>query len=102
MVHILVKLLSPPIPTAFTEPGNASRLISHMPILGSILFGVSRVEVVHIFSLYGMVSRHYFVKHMFLYSFHFPYFYICPLPFNLNQNFCKIEDVVNLCVPLSS
>jgi len=78
VVRILVKLLFPPIPTAFTEPGNASRLISHMPILGSILFGVSRVELVHIFSLFGMVS---FVNHMsIVFTFHISVF---PFAFKL-------------------
>jgi len=71
VVHILVKLLSPPIPTAFTEPGSASHLISHMPILGSILFGVSRVELVPIFSLFGMVSRALFCKACFYIVFTF-------------------------------
>lgn len=52
-----MRLLSPPVPAAFTEPDNSSHLISHMPMLGSILFAVTRVEVVHIFSFYGMVSR---------------------------------------------
>ncbi|KAK1264927.1 Mediator of RNA polymerase II transcription subunit 33A [Acorus gramineus] len=55
VVHLVVKLLSPPAPPDFSGPG--SYLVSHMSILSAILFGLSSVDTVHILSLYGMVPE---------------------------------------------
>lgn len=57
VVHIVVKLLSPPIPPDSSASGVGNYLIGHMSVLSAILFGVSCVDIVHILSLYGMVSK---------------------------------------------
>ncbi|RWW46877.1 hypothetical protein BHE74_00047171 [Ensete ventricosum] len=57
VVHIVVKLLSPPIPPDSSASGVGNYLIGHMSVLSAILFGVSCVDIVHILSLYGMVPE---------------------------------------------
>ena len=56
VVHIVVKLLSPPVPPNPSVSGSGSHLIGHMSLLSAILFGVSCGDIVHILSLYGLVS----------------------------------------------
>lgn len=55
VVHFVVKLLSPPIPTSYSGP--RSHLVDHMPMLSAVLFGVFAVDTVHILSLHGVVSK---------------------------------------------
>lgn len=55
-MHIVIRLLCPPAPTGYSTDG--SHLTSYRSMLSSILLGLSCADVVHIFSLYGMV-RHY-------------------------------------------
>lgn len=57
VVRIVVKLLSPPVPPNPSASGSGSHLIGHMPMLSAILFGVSCGDIVHILSLFGMVTR---------------------------------------------
>lgn len=59
MVRIVVKLLSPPVPPNSSVSGSGSHLIAHMSLLSAILSSVSCVDIVHILSLYGVVSRQY-------------------------------------------
>lgn len=54
VVHVIVKLLSPPVPPNYTGP---SHLIDHMSMLSAILFGASTIDTVHVLSLHGMVSE---------------------------------------------
>lgn len=56
-MRIVVKLLSPPVPSNLSVSGSGSHLIGHMPMLSAILFGVSCGDIVHILSFYGVVSR---------------------------------------------
>ena len=46
VVHFVVKLLSPPIPSTISEFG--SHLFGYMSMLNSILFGACCIDVVHI------------------------------------------------------
>ncbi|KAM7263346.1 hypothetical protein ACFE04_001029 [Oxalis oulophora] len=55
VVRFVIKLLSPPIPTASTE--TRGHLVDHMPALSSTLVGASSVESVHILSLYGAIPE---------------------------------------------
>ncbi|KAK6943327.1 hypothetical protein RJ641_024429 [Dillenia turbinata] len=53
VVHLLVKLLSPPVPPNFS--GEGSPLVDHMSMLNPILFGLSSIDTVHILSLHGVI-----------------------------------------------
>ncbi|KAH0466015.1 hypothetical protein IEQ34_006118 [Dendrobium chrysotoxum] len=55
-VHMVVKLLSTPIP-GVSGPEICSHLIGHMPMLSAVLFGACSVEAIHIISLYGLVPE---------------------------------------------
>lgn len=55
MVRVVLKLLSPPVPANHT--GSRSHLIDYMPMLSSILLGVTSIDTVHILSLHGMVPE---------------------------------------------
>ncbi|XP_073105034.1 mediator of RNA polymerase II transcription subunit 33A isoform X2 [Elaeis guineensis] len=57
VVHIVVKLLSPPVPPNPSLSGSGSHLIGHMSLLSAILFGVSCGDIVHILSLYGLIPE---------------------------------------------
>ncbi|XP_042389930.1 mediator of RNA polymerase II transcription subunit 33A-like [Zingiber officinale] len=57
VVRIVVKMLSPPMPSDSSAPGAGNYLIGHMPVLSAILFAISGVDTVHILSLYGMVPE---------------------------------------------
>ncbi|KAL5719353.1 hypothetical protein ACHQM5_012143 [Ranunculus cassubicifolius] len=52
VVHLVVKLLSAPMPTNFTAPGSRG----YMSMLNATLFGMSSMDIVHILSLHGVVS----------------------------------------------
>lgn len=60
MVHFAVKLLSPPVPPEFSGPG--SHLVAYMSMLNVILFGLSSSDIVHVLSLYGVVSNLFSAK----------------------------------------
>ncbi|KAL5720764.1 hypothetical protein ACHQM5_013403 [Ranunculus cassubicifolius] len=53
VVHLVVKLLSAPMPTNFTAPGSRG----YMSMLNATLFGMSSIDVVHIVSLHGVVPE---------------------------------------------
>uniref|UniRef100_M8AJK8 Mediator of RNA polymerase II transcription subunit 33A n=1 Tax=Aegilops tauschii TaxID=37682 RepID=M8AJK8_AEGTA len=55
VVRMVVKLLSPPLPSDSSLQGSMSHYLSQKSTLNAILLGVSYVDAVHIFSLYGMV-----------------------------------------------
>ncbi|KAJ9185518.1 hypothetical protein P3X46_005145 [Hevea brasiliensis] len=55
VVHHVVKLLSPPIPS--THSGQRSHLVDHVPMLSAILFGASTIDNVHILSLHGVIPE---------------------------------------------
>uniref|UniRef100_A0A2P2K0V4 Mediator of RNA polymerase II transcription subunit 33A n=1 Tax=Rhizophora mucronata TaxID=61149 RepID=A0A2P2K0V4_RHIMU len=55
VVHYVVKLLSPPIPS--TPMGQMNCLIDYMPMLSAILFGASSVDTVHVLSLHGVIPE---------------------------------------------
>ncbi|KAJ4978294.1 hypothetical protein NE237_009074 [Protea cynaroides] len=55
VVHLVVKLLSPPVPPNFTGPG--SHLVDYMSMLNAILFGLSSADSEHILSLHGLVPE---------------------------------------------
>lgn len=57
VVRMVVKLLSPPLPSDSSLQGSMSHYLSQKSTLNAILLGVSYVDAVHIFSLYGMVSN---------------------------------------------
>lgn len=57
VVFFVVKLLSLPMPPDSSASAAENDLIGHMPVLSAILFGVSCVDIVHILSLHGMVSK---------------------------------------------
>lgn len=54
MVHYVVKLLSPPIPS--THIGQRSHLVDYTPMLSEVLVGASSVDTVHVLSLHGLVG----------------------------------------------
>jgi hypothetical protein len=56
VVRMVVKLLSPPLPSDSSTRGSMSHYLSQMSTLNAILLCVSYVDAVHILSLYGMVS----------------------------------------------
>ncbi|XP_048226155.1 mediator of RNA polymerase II transcription subunit 33A [Ricinus communis] len=55
VVHYLVKLLSPPVPS--THSGLRSHLVDYAPMLSAILFGASSIDNVHILSLHGVIPE---------------------------------------------
>ncbi|XP_020540898.1 mediator of RNA polymerase II transcription subunit 33A isoform X2 [Jatropha curcas] len=55
VVHHVVKLLSPPLPSA--PSGQGSHLVDYVPMLSAILFGASSVDNVHILSLHGVIPE---------------------------------------------
>ncbi|XP_044335488.1 mediator of RNA polymerase II transcription subunit 33A-like [Triticum aestivum] len=55
VVRMVVKLLSPPLPSDSSLQGSMSHYLSQKSTLNAILLGVSYVDAVNIFSLYGMV-----------------------------------------------
>ncbi|XP_047069806.1 mediator of RNA polymerase II transcription subunit 33A-like [Lolium rigidum] len=55
VVRMVVKLLSPPLPSDSSTRGSMSHYLSQMSTLNAILLCVSYVDAVHILSLYGMV-----------------------------------------------
>ncbi|KAJ8898839.1 hypothetical protein K2173_008148 [Erythroxylum novogranatense] len=55
VVHHVVKLLSPPIPS--THSGKRSHLIDYMNMLSAILVGASSIDTVHILSLHGVIPE---------------------------------------------
>ncbi|KAF9591887.1 hypothetical protein IFM89_009495 [Coptis chinensis] len=55
VVHFVIKLLSPPVPKNFSGPG--SHLVGYISMLNAILFGMSSIDIVHIFSLHGVVPE---------------------------------------------
>ncbi|PIA59704.1 hypothetical protein AQUCO_00400539v1 [Aquilegia coerulea] len=55
VVHFVVKLLSPPVPTNFTGP--ESHLVYYTPMLNTILFGMSSIDIVHVLSLHGVIPE---------------------------------------------
>lgn len=57
VVRMMVKLLSPPLPSDSSTQGSMSHYLSQKSTLNAILLCVSYVDAVHILSLYGMVSN---------------------------------------------
>lgn len=55
VVRLIVKLLSPPLPSDSSTQGSMSHYLSQKSTLNAILLCVSYVDAVHILSLYGMV-----------------------------------------------
>uniref|UniRef100_A0A1D1Y8M9 GMP synthase [glutamine-hydrolyzing] n=2 Tax=Anthurium amnicola TaxID=1678845 RepID=A0A1D1Y8M9_9ARAE len=55
VVHFVIKLLSTPVPSDFPRPG--SHLFGYMSMINSIVFGLCRIDIVHIISVYGMVPN---------------------------------------------
>jgi hypothetical protein len=55
VVRMVVKLLSPPLPSDSSTQGSMSHYLSQKSTLNAILLCVSYVDAVHILSLYGMV-----------------------------------------------
>lgn len=55
VVRLVVKLLSPPLPSDSSTQGSMSHYLSQKSTLNAILLGVSYVDTIHILSLYGMV-----------------------------------------------
>ncbi|CAK7343448.1 unnamed protein product [Dovyalis caffra] len=55
VLHYVVKLLSPPKPSAHT--GQRSHLIDYMPMLSAILSGASSIDTVHVLSLHGLIPE---------------------------------------------
>jgi hypothetical protein len=60
VVHIVVKLLSPPVPPSYTGPGS-HLVVDYMPMLCPLLLGASSVDTVHILSLHGAVSTFIYI-----------------------------------------
>ncbi|KAJ6839217.1 uncharacterized protein M6B38_316745 [Iris pallida] len=54
-VHIVVKLLSPPVPLDYSR--SESHLVGYKSMLNSLLLGLSCVDVVHILCLYGKIPE---------------------------------------------
>lgn len=56
VVRIVVKLLSPPLLSDSPVSGDTSSYLPHMHMLSAVLSCLAHVDVIHILSLYGVVS----------------------------------------------
>lgn len=56
VVRIVVKLLSPPLPSDSPVSGDTSSYLPHMHMLSAVLSCLAHVDIIHILSLYGVVS----------------------------------------------
>uniref|UniRef100_A0A0D9X2Z8 Mediator of RNA polymerase II transcription subunit 33A n=1 Tax=Leersia perrieri TaxID=77586 RepID=A0A0D9X2Z8_9ORYZ len=54
-VRMVIKLLSPPLPSNSSTQGSVSHYLAQMSTLNSLLLGISYGDAIHIISLYGMV-----------------------------------------------
>lgn len=77
MVSFVVKLLSPPAPPGISKTGTGSHLIGYMSMLNAVLFGISAIDILHILSLYGAVSK-------------------LPIPYTLLCNFFYLNSFLHL------
>lgn len=57
VVRMVVKLLSPPLPSNSSTQGSMSHYLAQMSTLNALLLGISYGDAIHIISLYGMVSN---------------------------------------------
>ncbi|KAJ6790672.1 Uncharacterized protein M6B38_247475 [Iris pallida] len=55
VVHIVIRLLSPPVPPDYSR--SESHLVGYRSMLNSLLLGLSCVDVIHILSLFGMIPE---------------------------------------------
>ncbi|XP_052161904.1 mediator of RNA polymerase II transcription subunit 33A-like [Oryza glaberrima] len=55
VVRMVVKLLSPPLPSNSSTQGSMSHYLAQMSTLNALLLGISYGDAIHIISLYGMV-----------------------------------------------
>jgi len=56
VVHMVMKLLSPPVLAGFPGNSTGSHLTGCLSLLSALLFGIHTDDALHILSLYGMVS----------------------------------------------
>ncbi|XP_054805312.1 mediator of RNA polymerase II transcription subunit 33A-like isoform X3 [Prosopis cineraria] len=54
-VHLIIRLLSPPVPADSTEGNN--HLINYAPFLNVLIVGIASVDCVQTFSLHGLVPQ---------------------------------------------